>query len=85
MAVSKLIQITDLHLGEGPQSVLAGIRPLDSFKAVLHAINDYGRGDDLLLLSGDLSGTSCCVIGAPVPSHWRIARFWVRVFANTFG
>ena len=58
MAVSKLIQITDLHLGEGPQSVLAGIRPLDSFKAVLHAINDYGRGDDLLLLSGDLSGTS---------------------------
>ena len=56
--MAKLIQVTDLHLGETPQSVLAGIRPLDSFKAVLNAINDFGRGDDLLLLSGDLSGTS---------------------------
>ena len=58
MAMSKLVQITDLHLGETPQSVLAGIRPLDSLKAVLNAINDFGRGDDLLLLSGDLSGKS---------------------------
>ena len=58
MTAVQLTQITDLHFGVTPESVLAGIKPLDSFKAVLHAVNDYGRGDDLLLLSGDLSGAS---------------------------
>lgn len=58
MPKTQLTQITDLHFGETPEFTLAGIRPLDSFKAVLDAVNDAGRGDDLLLLSGDLSGTS---------------------------
>ncbi len=53
-----IIQITDLHLGATPDAMLAGIKPLDSFLAVLDALDQDGHGDDLLLLSGDLSGDS---------------------------
>ncbi len=53
-----IVQITDLHLGKSPDFNLAGINPLDSFNAVLDAVDSAGRGDDMLLLSGDLSGDS---------------------------
>jgi Icc protein len=58
MASLPIIQISDLHLGATPDTVVAGIRPLDSFLAVLDALDLDGHGDDLLLLSGDLSGDS---------------------------
>jgi len=54
----KITQITDLHLGPDGNSILAGVNTLDSFKAVLQALDTQGRGDDLLLLSGDLSAKS---------------------------
>ena len=53
MTSLRIIQITDLHLGATPDSILAGIKPLDSFLAVLDALDQDGHGDDLLLLSGD--------------------------------
>ena len=53
-----IVQITDLHLGKAPDFILAGINPADSFNAVLDAVDRAGRGNDLLLLSGDLSGDS---------------------------
>jgi Icc protein len=58
MASLPIIQITDLHLGATPDAVVAGIRPFDSFLAVLDALDQAGHGGDLLLLSGDLSGDS---------------------------
>ncbi|MFQ3286677.1 MAG: Icc protein [Porticoccaceae bacterium] len=54
----QITQITDLHLGSDKNSTVGGVNTLDSFKAVLNALDDEGRGDDLLLLSGDLSGES---------------------------
>ena len=54
----QITQISDLHLGSNKDATLAGVNTLDSFKAVLNALDDQGRGDDLLLLSGDLSGES---------------------------
>lgn len=58
MSSVDIVQITDLHLGKSPDFNLAGINPVDSFNAVLDAVDIAGRGDDLLLLSGDLSGDS---------------------------
>ncbi|XXK44819.1 metallophosphoesterase [Porticoccaceae bacterium nBUS_17] len=58
MASLPITQITDLHLGATPDAVVAGIRPFDSFLAVLDALDQAGHGDDLLLLTGDLSGES---------------------------
>ena len=58
MVNPKLIHITDLHFGDSADSVLAGINPLDSFNAVLDAIDENGFGEELLLLSGDLSGVA---------------------------
>jgi len=58
MASLSIIQITDLHLGATPDAVVAGIRPFDSFLAVLDELDQAGHGDDLLLLTGDLSGES---------------------------
>jgi Icc protein len=54
----QITQITDLHLGPDGNSILVGVNTLDSFKAVLKALDAQGRGDDLLLLSGDLSAES---------------------------
>ena len=51
----QITQITDLHLGADANANFAGVNTLDSFKAVLKALDAQGRGDDLLLLSGDLS------------------------------
>lgn len=58
MPRSKLIQITDLHLGVSSDTFLAGINPLDSFIAVLDALKKNGYEEELILLSGDLSGVS---------------------------
>jgi Icc protein len=56
MSHMDIVQITDLHFGASVDSLLAGINPVDSFISVLEAIDLGGRGDNLLLLSGDLSG-----------------------------
>ena len=58
MISSKLIQITDLHFGASADYILAGINPLASFNAVLDDLDKNGFGEELLLLSGDLSGIS---------------------------
>ena len=55
MALVKLTQITDLHLGSKRDSVLSGVRTLESFESVLHAVEQEGRGTDVLLLTGDLA------------------------------
>lgn len=56
MTVVRLTQITDLHLGPDSDSMLGGVRTLESFQAVLRAVEQNGRGSDLLLLTGDLAG-----------------------------
>lgn len=55
MTIVRLTQITDLHLGPNSDSMLGGVRTFDSFKSVLQAIKQQGRGSDLLLLTGDLA------------------------------
>lgn len=56
MAVVRLTQITDLHLGSSRDSMLGGVRTSESFLSVLQAVELQGRGTDLLLLTGDLAG-----------------------------
>ena len=56
MKAVRLTQITDLHLGQDSASMLGGVRTLESFQAVLQAVELQGRGTDLLLLTGDLAG-----------------------------
>jgi len=56
MKVVRLTQITDLHLGPDSDSMLGGVRTLESFQCVLQAVEQQGRGTDLLLLTGDLAG-----------------------------
>lgn len=55
MTVVRLTQITDLHLGRDSDSMLGGVRTLESFQSVLQAVEHQGRGEDLLLLTGDLA------------------------------
>ena len=56
MKAVRLTQITDLHLGSDSDSMLGGVRTLESFQCVLQAVEQQGRGTDLLLLTGDLAG-----------------------------
>ena len=56
MTVVRLTQITDLHLGPDSDAMLGGVRTLESFQSVLQAVDQNGRGTDLLLLTGDLAG-----------------------------
>jgi Icc protein len=58
MAGNTVIQITDLHFGATVGATLAGVNPVDSFNAVLDALDKNGHAEDILLLSGDLSGGS---------------------------
>lgn len=58
MTVVRLTQITDLHLGPDSGSTLGGVRTLESFQSVLRAVEQDGRGTDLLLLTGDLAADS---------------------------
>ncbi|MCS5587707.1 MAG: phosphodiesterase [Porticoccaceae bacterium] len=55
MAILKLTQITDLHLGPTADYLLHGVNTLASLQAVLQAIDRQGRESDLLLLTGDLA------------------------------
>jgi len=55
MSTVQITQITDLHLGADEQETLGGVTTFDSFKAVLQASEAQGRGDNLLLLTGDLA------------------------------
>ena len=55
MTVLKLTQITDLHLGPTPDFTCRNLKTYDSLKAVLEAIKDDGRGEDRLLITGDIA------------------------------
>lgn len=55
MTVTKLTQITDLHLGPTPDYTCRNIVTYESLMAVMAAIERDGRGDDRLLLTGDIS------------------------------
>lgn len=55
MDILRLTQITDLHLGADGAATLGGVPTKASFEAVLEAIAARGRGEDQLLLTGDLA------------------------------
>lgn len=55
MAILRLTQLTDLHLGEKPDYRLRGVVTMATLKAVLEDVDQRGRGNDLLLLTGDLA------------------------------
>ena len=55
MGTVHITQITDLHLGSDASETLGGITTYDSFQSVLQATEHQGRGDNLLLLTGDLA------------------------------
>ena len=50
-----LTQITDLHLGVDASAMLGGVPTQASFEAVLKAVAKQGRGEDCLILTGDLA------------------------------
>jgi Icc protein len=58
VSVLKLTQITDLHLGSTADYQLRGHNTLASLRSVLQAIECNGRGEDLLLITGDLASDS---------------------------
>lgn len=55
MTALKLTQITDLHLGPTPDFTCRNIATYQTLKAVLAAIERDGRGEDRLLLTGDIA------------------------------
>ena len=55
MTALKLTQITDLHLGPTPDFTCRNIATYQTLKAVLTAIERDGRGEDRLLLTGDIA------------------------------
>ena len=55
MTVLRLTQITDLHLGPTPDFTCRKIATYQTLKAVLAAIEQDGRGEDRLLLTGDIA------------------------------
>ena len=54
--MNRLIQITDLHFGENPSTIIESINPVKSFSAILDEIENSDFRDAPILLSGDLSG-----------------------------
>ena len=55
MTILKLTQITDLHLGPTEDYQIRGLKPLASLRSVIKAIDNNERGEDLLLITGDLA------------------------------
>ncbi len=55
MSTVRITQITDLHLGSDIKETLGGVETFASFQSVLRATETQGRGDSLLLLTGDLA------------------------------
>lgn len=55
VTVLKLTQITDLHLGPTPDFKCRNIATFKTLQSVLAAINNDARGDDRLLLTGDIA------------------------------
>ncbi len=55
MSTVHITQITDLHLGPQKSETLGGVQTFNSFQSVLRATEAQGRGDNLLLLTGDLA------------------------------
>ena len=58
MTVLKLTQITDLHLGPTPDFTCRNIPTYKTLLSVLEAIKRDGRGEDRLLLTGDIASDS---------------------------
>ena len=58
MAATRLIQITDLHLGASVDERLAGVNTYNSFLSVLEQVEANGDGSYPFLLTGDLAGAS---------------------------
>jgi len=55
VTVIKLTQITDLHLGSASNYKCRGLNTFNSLQSVLSAIKHDGRGDDRLILTGDIA------------------------------
>jgi Icc protein len=55
VAILRLNQLTDLHLGDSPDYQFRGVVPLATLQAVLGDVDRSGRGNDLMLLTGDLA------------------------------
>lgn len=55
VTVLKLTQITDLHLGPTPDFKCRNIATFKTLKSVLAAISNDGRGDDRLIVTGDIA------------------------------
>ena len=81
MDILRLTQITDLHLGADAAATLGGVPTQASFEAVLAAVAAQGRGEDQLLLTGDLA--SDCqpedyqILNRILKSHNKQA-FWLQ-------
>jgi len=55
VTVLKLTQITDLHIGPIPDFTCRHLKTYKSLQSVLTAIKRDGRGDDRLLITGDIA------------------------------
>ena len=55
MTVLKLAQITDLHLGPSINSTCRDLQTYKTLQSVLTAINDDGRDEHRLLITGDIA------------------------------
>jgi Icc protein len=58
VTVLKLTQITDLHLGSTQDFSCRKLKTYKTLKSVLAAIQRDGRGDDRLLLTGDIASNA---------------------------
>lgn len=73
----RLVQITDLHLMEQPESILRQVNTDDSLRTVLNLIKENGDCPDLLLATGDLAqdGSSRAykrLLNVLSQTHWPI-------------
>ncbi len=56
----RIAQISDLHLFQNWDGVLAGIRTWDTFRAVLDLVNRQRENLDYLIITGDLAQDGAC-------------------------
>ena len=52
----RLLQITDLHFGKTSQCLVNHVNPFMTFNAILDDIDRLRWHEDIIILSGDLSG-----------------------------
>lgn len=51
----RIVQISDLHLYQDPDGLLAGVRTWDTFHSVLAQLRNQHEGFDYLIITGDLA------------------------------